>query len=130
MKFSPRIVISTLDKLKTLTFLEKNALNSNSRALKMLSWSLLLIRSCFYEAKTAIFTIVLLSTAQYCANQPYIFWITAIITLKKVGFLVREVWGTQLRVKKLRAHFHVLCTAGPYEIVGSNPVKDKKNSIP
>ena len=52
--------------------------------------------------------------------------VTAIITLKKVGFLVREVWGTQLRVKKLRAHFHVLCTAGPYEIVGSNPVKDKK----
>ena len=35
-----------------------------------------------------------------------------------------------LAVKKLRAHFHVLCTAGPYAIVGSNPVKDKKNSIP
>ena len=34
-----------------------------------------------------------------------------------------------MRVKKLRANFHVLCTAGPYEILGSNPVKDEKRLV-
>ena len=64
-KFSTRIHISLLDKLKTSKFLGKNVSNSYSRGLKMIIWSLLLVRSRFYEAKIAIFSIDLSSTAHY-----------------------------------------------------------------
>ena len=113
LNFFAGINNSILDKLKTSKFLEKIDLDSYSRGLKMLIWSLLLLRSRFYEAKTGIFSIDLPSTAQYCANKLYIFWITVILAFKKIGFLVRENMGTQMRVKKLKAHFHVLCTTCP-----------------
>ena len=57
----------------------------------MLSWSLLLIRSRFYEAKTVIFSIDLPSTAQYCSNQSYIFEITEILSFLNFGILVLVV---------------------------------------
>ena len=66
------------------------------------------------------------STALYCANQPYIFEISEILIFWNFGILVSVVCAIWMRVKKVRACFHILCTPGPYEIVGSNPVRDEK----